>query len=219
MLDDGGVGEEGLPDAGLRVGLLGQLDLEVAEDAQELGRVLEGVGELEVFLVVAAQELVGEAPGGVAEDELLGGELALPEEGGQRALRDDVDEADVLDEVLELLLGPDLVQVEGEDGPAVGEMLDVLPLGEQAVGVDDVRDVGEEARAGVGLGDDRDAELLVLGDGRDVDERALPAPGPLEEVLVAVEGLLGDRGQEGLVGDLPDVRFVGNGLVRAYWGL
>ncbi len=48
---------------------------------QQLGGVLEGVGQLQVFLVVAAQELVGEAPDGIAEDELLGGELVPPGTG------------------------------------------------------------------------------------------------------------------------------------------
>ncbi len=81
------------------------------------------------------------------------------------------------------------------------------------MGIDDVRDVREEPRAGVGLGDDRDAELLVPGDRGDVDEGAFPALGPPEEAFVAVDGLLGNGGQEGLVPDLADVRLVGAGLL------
>ena len=219
LLDVLVVADQGLPDAGLGVGFLGQLDLEVAEDPQQLGGILEGVGQLQVFLVVAAQELVGEAPDGIAEHELLGGELVLPEQVGQRAFRDDVDQADVFDEVPELVLALDLVQVEGVDRPAVGEVLDVFSLGEEAVGIDDVRDVGKEARAGVGLGHDRDPDLLVLGDGRHVDERALPTLGLLEEALVSVDGVLRDRGQEGPVRDLLHVRFVGKDLVRSILGL
>ena len=210
--DEARVGEEGLPAPGFGVGLPGQLDLEVAEDAQELGRALEGVGELQVFLVVAAEELVGEAPGGVGEHELLRRQGALPEERRQGALRDDVNEADVLDEVPELFAALDLVQVEGVDGPAVPEVLDVFPLGEQPVAIDDVRDVGEEPRAGVGPGHDRDAELLVPGDRGDVDERAFPALGPAKQALVPVDGLLGHGGEERLVPDLADVRLVRAGL-------
>jgi hypothetical protein len=63
-------------------------------------------------------------------------------------------------------------------------MLDVFPLAMESVGVEKVGDVGEETRASVRIGHHRNADFLILRDDGEVDQRALPAPGPVEDLLL-----------------------------------
>ena len=166
--------------------------------------------------------MLDEDPRGVSVDGLLQAELASEELVVELVKGNAVQERNLLGDLVDgLVKGREVAiqvhsrtKVDGHDGDAVSELLNVLPGARDAVVVVQVRE-GREHATGCASAESNDETLLSDAlDIEDLDNGTGPVDGEFDDLLVDLLGVLGGLLPEAVVGDDLETSLLGVRLLR-----
>lgn len=167
-----------------------------------------------VLIAKSVEEVLGEDPHAVSVDGLLEGKAASNEVSLEAALRDAVKQGDLLHDLVNAGLNGRVLavgsgcgcKVHGNDGDAVGELLDVLPGGSEAVVVVETAQGREETEGRALLETDNQTLLADALNVVHVNDGTGARDNLVHDALVDGLGVLGGLDQETLVTELLDPR-------------